>query len=237
MINMAQSTSVVEQMAERFKGIPSATLFDTLDRMGHPDTVLSLGIKPLRQDMRIAGPAFTVKGTRDPRHHDEEPNVRPAKFDDWGMYRAMYPGCVVVIDGGPDEHCGLTGEMMSYQSKQYGARGVVVDGGIRDGPGLLLIPDWPVFVRYTSPIESARRYCYVDFEVSIYISGTLSRYVRVNPGDWIAGDMDGVLVIPKEIANDVLEKAEEVNRREAASREALRAGVPFDEVFRRYRRG
>jgi len=227
----------IESTAERWKRIPSATIFDTLDRMGNPNTVLSLGIKPLRNDMRVAGPAFTVKGTRDPRHHDEEPDVRPAKFDDWGMYRAMYPGCVVVIDGGPDEHCGLTGEMMSYQSKQYGARGVVVDGGIRDGPGLLLIPDWPVFVRYTSPIESARRYCYVDFQAPVYLSGTLSRYVRVNPEDWIVGDMDGVIVIPKEISGEVLDRAEEVNRRESASREALRSGVPFDEVFRRYRRG
>jgi 4-hydroxy-4-methyl-2-oxoglutarate aldolase len=77
----------------------------------------------------------------------------------------------------------------------------------------------------------------VDFEVSVYLGGTLSRYVRVNPGDWIVGDMDGVIAIPKEIAGNVLDKAEEMNQREAASREALRAGVPFDEVFRRFRRG
>lgn len=234
---MADRPASIESMADRFRQIPSATVFDTLDRMGLPNMVLSLGIKPLRNDMRIAGPAFTVKGTRDPRHHDEEENVRPPKFDNWGMYRAMYPGCVVVIDGGPDHHCGLTGEMMSYQSKQYGARGVVVDGGIRDGPGLLMIPEWPVFVRYTSPIESAGRYCYVDFEVALYLSGTLSEYVRVNPGDWIIGDMDGVIAIPKEIAPGVLTKAEEVNQREAESRQALRDGVSFDEVFRRFRRG
>jgi 4-hydroxy-4-methyl-2-oxoglutarate aldolase len=231
------SSHSVEAFAERFRQIPSATLFDTLERLGRPDTVLSLEIKPLRHDMRIAGTAFTVKGTRDPRHHDEEANVRPPKFDNWGMYRAMYPGCVVVIDGGPDKHSGLTGEMMSYQSKQYGARGVVVDGGIRDGAGLLLIPDWPVFVRYTSPIESARRYCYVDFEGSIYVSGTLSEYVRVDPGDWIVGDVDGVIVVPKDMAEEVLHKAEEVNRREVQSRQALRDGMPFDEVFRRFRRG
>lgn len=227
----------LEQIAERLKQIPTATIFDTLDAMGRPDTVLSLGIKPLRNDMRITGTAFTVKGTRDPRNHDEEANVRPPKFDDWGMYRSMYEGCVVVIDGGPDQHCGLTGEMMSYQSKQNGARGVVVDGGIRDGPGLLLIPDWPVFVRYTSPIESAGRYCYVDFELPIYLRGTLSHYVRVNPGDWIMGDMDGVIVIPKEIVVEVLLKAEEMNSREVESRQALREGMSFDEVFRRFRRG
>jgi regulator of RNase E activity RraA len=127
--------------------------------------------------------------------------------------------------------------MMSYQSRQYGARGVIVDGGIRDGPGLLLIPDWPVFVRRTSPIESARRYCYVDFEVPVFLSGTLSTYVRVNPGDWVVGDMDGVVVIPREIAIEVLSQAEEINERESRSRQALRDGVPFDEVFRRFRRG
>ena len=227
----------IPEMAAQFNRIPSATIFDTLDHLGLPNCVLSLKIRPLKPEMRIAGPAFTVKGTREPRHHDEEPGARPAKFDNWGMYRAMYPGCVVVIDGGPDQHCGLTGEMMSYQSKQHGARGVVVDGGIRDGPGLLLIPDWPVFVRHTSPIESARRYCYVDFETAIYLGGTLSTYVRVNPGDWVVGDMDGVIVVSKEIVADVLLKASEVNEREEQSRRALREGMPFDEVYRLYKRG
>jgi 4-hydroxy-4-methyl-2-oxoglutarate aldolase len=113
----------------------------------------------------------------------------------------------------------------------------VVDGGIRDGAGLLLIPEWPVFVRFTSPIESARRYSYVDFEVSIYLSGTLSEYVRVDPADWIVGDMDGVIVIPKHMAEEVLHRAEEVNRQEIQSRQALRDGMPFDEVFHRFRRG
>ena len=117
-ISMAQPNTEIQNMAERFRQIPSATIFDTLDRMGNPNQVLSVEIKPLTNDMRIAGPAFTVKGTRDPRHHGEEAGVRPPKFDNWGMYGAMYPGCVVVIDGGPDEHCGLTGEMMSYQRKQ-----------------------------------------------------------------------------------------------------------------------
>ena len=65
----------------------------------------------------------------------------------------------------------------------------------------------------TSPIESARRYCYVDFEVPIYLSGTLTTHVRVNPGDWILGDMDGVIAISKEIASEVLEQAEFLCRR------------------------
>ena len=100
-----------------------------------------------------------------------------------------------------------------------------------------MIPDYPVFVRYTSPIESAKRYCYVDFEVPVYLSGTLSEYVRINPGDWIVGDMDGVIAIPQGIAMEVLTKAEEVNEREAQSRQALREGILFDEVFRRFKRG
>jgi regulator of RNase E activity RraA len=59
----------------------------------------------------------------------------------------------------------------------------------------------------------------------------------VNSGDWIVGDMDGVIVIPQEIAQDVLTKAEEVNERESRSRQALRDGIPFDEVYQRFRRG
>ena len=221
----------IKEMAERFREIPTATLYDTLDSMGYGNQCLSIEIKPLLRDMRLAGRAFTVRGAREPRTENLDP-----KFENFGMFKAMRPCDVVVVNAEKSSYCGVWGEMMSYTSKQHGAVGIVIDGGIRDGRGLLKIPDWPVFVRYTSPVESAKRWRSHDFQIPIYMSGTLSSQVRVNPGDWMVGDMDGVIVIPQEIAQNVLMKAEEVEAREEKTRQALATGMPIEEVYRKFKR-
>jgi len=221
----------VKEMAERFREIPTPTIYDTLDSMGYGNQCLSLRIKPLCYDTRVAGRASTVRGSREPRTETINP-----KFQNFGMFKAMKPYNVVVVDAGKESCCGHWEEMMSYASKQHGAVGIVIDGGIRDGRGLLRIPDWPVFVRYTSPIESAKRWRPEDFQIPIYMSGTLTTQVRVNPDDWIVGDMDSVIVMPQEIAETVLLKAEEIEKYEEKTRRALASGMPIEEVYRKYRR-
>jgi len=220
-----------KEMAERYRKIPTATIYDTLDSMGYGNQCLSLAIKPLCYDMHVAGQAFTVQGSRDPRTGSTSP-----KFENFGMLKAIRPNNVVVVDAEKESCCGHWGEMMSYTSKQHGAVGIVIDGGIRDGRGLLKIPDWPVFVRYTSPIESLRRWRPQDFQIPICMSGTLTAEVAVNPGDWIVGDMDGVIAIPQEMAQRVLVKAEETEAREEDTRKALASGVSIDEVYQKYKR-
>jgi regulator of RNase E activity RraA len=224
----------VGEMAQRYRQCTAASVYDTLDALGLPNQCLSLDIKPLRDDMRVAGPAFTVYGAREPRA--EADLAQAAKFEGFGLFKAMFPGCVVVVNAEKDEQTGHWGEMMSLTAKRHGATGVVVDGGTRDRAGLLRIPDWPVLVRYTTPIESLHRWRAEDFMVPIYLSGTLTRLVRVDPGDWIVGDCDGVLVVPQGVAYDVLLKLEELEQKEEGSRRELAKGVPIEEVFARYRR-
>jgi len=231
MIGLVEEGISDKEMAERFKKIPAATIYDAMDSMGYGNQCLSLEIKPLRYDMRVAGRAFTVKGSREPR-----PETINPKFQEFGMFKAMKPYDVVVVDAEKESCSGHWGEMMSYGSKQYGAVGVVIDGGIRDGIGLLNIEDWPVFVRYTSPIESLHRWRPMDFQIPIYMSGTLTAQVRVDPGDWVVGEMDGVIVIPKEIVHNVLIEAEKVEESEERTRRALASGMPIEEVYRKYKR-
>lgn len=231
MVKLVRKEINVKEMAERFREMPTPTIYDTLDSMGYGNQCLSLEIKPLRYDMRVAGQAFTVRGLREPRTSAVNP-----KFQNFGLFKAMKPYNVVIVDAEKESCCGHWGEMMSYASKQHGAVGIVIDGGIRDGRGLLKIPDWPVFVRYTTPIESNKRWRPQDFQIPIYMSGTLTTQVRVNPCDWIVGDMDGVIVIPQEIAQAVLLRSEEVENREEKTRKALAAGISIDEVYRKYGR-
>ncbi len=230
-MSMAKTSTL--EMSRRFKEIASATVYDTLEKMDCLYQTLDLGIQPLRDDMRLAGPAFTIQGSRCPDKLDEQSNIEGFKE----IYRAVYPGCIMVINPEKgDQGIGIFGEMTSWCLKQHGAKGILIDGGIRDKIGLLKIPDWPVFVRYTSHIESNGRFLTHDLQIPIVLTGQLKRQVKVRAGDFIVGDCDGVLVIPQEIAGEVLIKSEETWKAECNTQRDLAQGVPFEEVHKRYGR-
>ncbi|MGH7910555.1 MAG: RraA family protein [Candidatus Dormibacteraceae bacterium] len=232
---MAQMAA--EQIAEtagRLKKLYSALLYDIMDEEGLPNQCLDLGIAPLDRMMQVAGPAYTVSAGPEMRSKAELP--KNPKLDEFGVFRHMYPGCVAVVACAGERQSGIWGELMSNASRARGTTGVVIDGGIRDGRLLFEIPDWAVFSRYTSPIESLGRSRIRDLEVPISMTGTLTSQVRVNPGDWIFGDMDGVLVIPQDALQGLLAKAEEAASIETQTRAEVQAGVPVSEVYAKYGR-
>ena len=230
---METKPATVQQLSARLRRCKTATIYDVLDKMGYPHQCLDLAIKPLDLAMRIAGPAFTVLGSREPRYGEDFP--RP-QFDNFGMFKAMTEGCIVVINAEKDQLVGHWGEMMSLAARQFGATGAVIDGGTRDREGILNIPDWGLFTRYTSPIESKSRWRSREFGIPIYMSGTTTSVVLVQPGDYVVGDADGVLVIPSELVDRVLVEAERTEVLEEGTRRDLAAGHPIWEVFQRYQR-
>jgi len=211
----------------------SADLYDVLDKMGYPNQCLDINILPLRDDMKIAGPAMTILGTREPL--EEKEFIRP-EFDNWALFDKIYQGCVVVINSEKEDCTGHWGEMMSYGARNAGAEGVVIDGGTRDKTGILNIENWGCFSRYTSPVESNRRWRPREIMCPIYMTGTLTKSVRVNPGDWIFGDNDGVIVMPIELLDEAVEKVVELTKKEEASRKDFAKGLSIQEVFDRHGR-
>jgi 4-hydroxy-4-methyl-2-oxoglutarate aldolase len=99
----------------------------------------------------------------------------------------------------------------------------VIDGGCRDVE-YILKEDFPVFARHTTPEDCVPRWRLVDFNVSVTIGG-----VRVSPGDYVVADLDGIVVIPASVLDDVLQEAEAVVSTESDIRTAVRRGVlPLD---------
>ena len=226
--------TAVAETAARLTRLYSAIVYDVMDELGLPHQCLDLGIRPLDAHMSVAGPAYTVVAGPDVRAREEQPtDSRTAHF---AVFDHIYPGCVVVLGAAGETRSGVWGELLSNASAVKGATGVVIDGGIRDSPLVLDIDGYAAFARYCSPIESLGRARMHDYEVPVSMTGTLTSQVRVNPGDWIYGDCDGVLVIPADRLEEVLTLSEHAKEVEDRVRADVRAGRSLGEVFDTYGR-
>ncbi len=227
--------SIVELQA-RWDKIRVANLYDTLDRMGYPNQCVDLGIRPLFPGRHLAGVAITVRGSSYPVPKDEEgaSGWTGNYFDQ--LRNLLFPGCAVVVESGGEPHAGKFGEMTSWALKQGGAHGIVLDSFIRDYLGLEVIPGFTPCARGTSPIESSNRWRMNAINESIGMPGTLTSRVRVDPGDWIVAEADGVIVVPKKIAMEVLEAVEKMEAEEQGMREDVAAGMSFDDAYKKWGR-
>ncbi len=227
--------TVVELQA-RWDKIRIANLYDTLDKMGYPNQCLDLGIRPLFPHQHLAGVAIPCRGGRDPRTREQFKQESKGTENLLSVKDLVFPGCVVVIDGGGERWTGKFGEMTSWNIKQAGARGLLIDGCIRDKLGLEVIPDFVVCARDTSPVESYKNWRLHEINTTIALPGTLTSQITVRPGDWIIGGEDGVIVVPQEIAMEALVKAEEIERREQGMREDMAAGMLFEDAYKKWGR-
>jgi len=219
----------------RWDKIRVANLFDALDTMGYPDQCVDHGIRPLLPSQHLAGKAVTVRGVKAPLTKSELHEYKKI-LDFPDVDKLIYGGSVVVVESGGEFTTGKFGEMTSWSHKQKGAKGIVIDGFIRDFLGLLEIPDYTVCVRGTSPIESDKRWRIQEVNSVIALPGTLTNQVRVSPGDWIVGDADGIIIVPQQIALEALERSESIETKEQGMRKDLINGVSFEDAFQKWGR-
>jgi len=221
----------LQDIVERYRKLDSALIYDTLDAMGLPAQQLDLEIKPLDINMVVAGPAFTSKWVVS----EETKKVASPRLEilsnSYQMLKGMTPGCVYVEDVGNDPVSGGLGENLGISVKLAGAMGVVCDGGTRDRKALIAM-GFPVFSRFSSCTFSWGRRRFIDYQIPIRLSGHVSKWVTVNPGDFIFGDCDGILVIPQDLALEVLEGAEKVAEIEEDQRKRLLAGEEREQVYK-----
>lgn len=209
---------------QAFDGLYTGAVADILDELGLREQCLPHDIRPLAPTMRVAGPVLPVRGRA--RHYDDGNDPRYRQMD---MLDAIFPDAVLVMDPGDEGTAAHWGELMSTTAREKGARGAVIAGGVRDTPQILEL-GFPVFRRYHSPLTAVYRYDIAEIGTPIRIGG-----IAITPGDWILGDIDGVLVIPAAAVDDVLAQARAVKDKEDIVRASLKDGGNIRQLFETYR--
>jgi len=136
----------------------------------------------------------------------------------------------VIVSQPHDNISAHIGELSCETAQFRGARGAVIDGGARDIDYILNL-GFPVFCRYRTPADVLGRWKLVSYSKEVKIG-----QVTIRRGDFIVGDKDGVLVVPREITIPVLEKSEEVVSTENLVRKAILQGAHPVDAYRKYGR-
>lgn len=210
----------VTDLCRRYEALYTGAVNDVLRGRGLLYQTLPPNILPLKDDMVVAGVAFTVKGAKNLTIEGEM--AQRAK-----MLEALHADSICVWDSTGDEESAHWGEVMTKAAIRAGCRGAVVDGGVRD-TRLVLDQNFPVFCRYRTSNGMLGRFRMTAHQIPVRIGG-----VTVQPGDVIFGDIDGVLVVPREIACDVLEEAEKVRGEEQVYKKWIDDGLSPSEVVER----
>jgi len=215
----------VRELCDRYAAQYSGAIADVLDKRGMRNQIVDGGIQGLTLQDRLTGVAFTCKGAP----------ATDLEGDDWEMRKqfldAVPEHSVAVVDTSGDGSAAHWGELMSTAARGRGCRGAVIDGGTRDVPKLLEM-GFPVFARHRSPAASILRWRMSGFGHPVTLGGVL-----VRNGDMIVGDADGVVVVPSEVAVEVLEAVEALADAETNMRAELLAGGKFSTVYDRYQVG
>lgn len=194
---------------------------DVLDALGYEHQILPQPIQPARESMKLAGRAMPVLMI-DVFGPQKKPFGRLTEALD-----QLQPGEIYLASGG-DMRCAYWGELLTATAKTRGAAGAIINGFHRDTPKMLE-QEWPVFSRGRFCQDSAVRTQVVDFRCTIEVDK-----VRVESGDLIFADLDGIVVIPKKVEAEVIERAMEKARGEKVVRKAIEAGMSSTDAFAKF---
>ena len=208
-----------QELCERYQQVYSAAITDVLHERGYEEQTLDPEITPIEPGISTAGVAFPIIG-RPNRSVDADESLRTFLQ----MHEDVSANHLLMYDTNDDSSAHL-GELEVTSLQPRGCNGAVIDGGIRD-TSVITERGFPVFHKYTSPVDCIFRWEMLDWNVSAVVGG-----VEVSPGDIAVADDDGIVVVPEEIAEDVLQDAEEMMNSESKVRQALSEGMSPMEAY------
>ena len=202
----------------------TAVLSDVLDELGYRAQALPPSIRPLDDSLVLAGFARTGLYREVYR---VVPDANPYELE-IALVDDLKPDDVAVFGCGGSTRIAPWGELLSTAAKARGAAGCLTDGYVRDIRQIRQM-GFPVFHAGIAPLDSKGRGKVAEIDVPIECGG-----VRVLPGDLVVGDADGVVVVPRAVEADVLDRAFAKVSGENRTREELERGAKLADVFARH---
>lgn len=209
----------VDVLLERLDKLYCAVVADCLDRLDYRRQVMEPGIRPLYPEARTVGLACPVLAARVYEAPGAPYKMELAAVDSLQRHSVMV---VSHVDGS------FWGELLTTAAMARGASGIVVDGYGRDAQAIIALR-FPTFLRGIHCADSLGRIDVVAYDVPVESGGVL-----VRPGDLVIADYDGVVVLPRQAAEEAIRLAEEKVSGENKVREHLAAGMSVSEAFERF---
>jgi regulator of RNase E activity RraA len=204
-----------------------AAVCDVLDTLGYRNQGMHSRLRPLLPDMLncgFAGRARTLQW--EPTNHLDEEDPYGLELE---AMDSLKQGDVVIHSKYPNDDCTPWGELMSTVAKRNGAVGCICDSNVRDCVQIIRM-GFPVYYAGIRPLDSKGRGMVRAFDVPVECGD-----VRVNPGELIFADFDGIVVIPRRIEQEALKLAAEKVGTENRARRDLTEGKTIREMYEMYK--
>ncbi|MDO5493748.1 MAG: fumarylacetoacetate hydrolase family protein [Nesterenkonia sp.] len=218
----APARTLSPALREKLEEVPVAGLAQELRKRGLNNVVID-GVRPQRPGTKLVGTAKTLRFVPNRedlfKTHGGGFNAQKRAFDSVGE------GEVLIIEARGETGSGTLGDILALRAQARGAAGVVTDGGVRDDAAVAEI-GLPVFSNGAHPAVLGRKHVPWDVDVAVACGGA-----AVLPGDIIVGDDDGVLVLPPDIAEEVVEAALTKESEDAWVAARVAEGHPVDGLF------
>jgi len=212
-------TITLEMMRQSFY---SAVVCDALDAVGMRRQSPRVSLAPLSVDVVLVGRCKTTLWA-DMAHPDPKPyDLELRAVDD------CRPDDVLIAAAAGSMRSGIWGELLSTAAQNSGCVGAIVDGAVRDTTKMRQM-GFPVFGRGRCVYDSLHRQRVVDVDIVVEIDG-----VAFAPGDLVIADMDGVVVVPRAVENEVIRRAWEKVHAENITRDAIRSGMKATAAYVTY---
>jgi regulator of RNase E activity RraA len=216
-LTLAELAIGSKELLTRYERTYTGAISDVLREFALLDQALPSRLRPLRPERTVAGFAFTVKSAPHTRITGEL-TFRTE------MLNHMHEDAFVVWDASGDERATMWGGVMTATAHRNGVRAACIDGGIRD-THQILEKDFPVFFKHQSPNGSLGRCLITHYQTPLRIGD-----VFICPGDVVLGDIDGVVVVPRKLAVEVLLRAETMLENEKRIFGWVAEGQSIDEI-------
>jgi regulator of RNase E activity RraA len=209
-------------LSDRLAACYTGVVHDVMRAMGLRDFTLPAELRPILPEQAMAGPAFTIEGRVDTNADAHQTLLA------WTGLLSQAPAGSIWVSQPNDRVVAHMGELSAETLKNKGVRGCVADGFIRDVNFLLAI-GFQAWCRGFTPRDIVGHWLPKATNVAVTIGG-----VVIEPGDYMVGDRDGLIRVPKDRAAEIAAQAEAAMATESLVRKAILAGTDPQQAYLKY---